>query len=122
MAQVTTNKKGGKLLVYQGYSYNFHKNGSGKKIWLCTQNRHQDCIGRLHCLECIPEDGQLAQVLKESGNHNHTPDSASVEKTKVVNKVKAIAAMSSDSTSAIVASAIEGSSTACLGMTQQKRT
>ena len=74
MAQVIKSQKGGKILLYQGYSYNFHKNGSEKKIWLCIQNRNHDILGRVHSSEYIPENGDAVQVLMESANHNHTPD------------------------------------------------
>ena len=119
MAQVIASKKGGKVLVYRGYSYQYHKAGSDKKIWICTENRYNNCLGRLHSDERIPEAGELVEVLKESDNHNHTPDAASIEKKQVVNRIKATAAVSSDSTSSVVATAIQGASTACLGMSTQ---
>ena len=115
MAKVITSHRGGKLLVYKGYSYHLHKNGSDKKIWLCSDSRRNKCLGRLHSADLIPEDGELVEVLHESCNHNHTPDAAHVEKVAVVNKVKTSAGVSTESTASIVASAIQGASTACLG-------
>ena len=116
IAEVIASREGGKLLVYKGYSYQFHKNGAAKKIWICKETRHRQCRGRLHSSEYIPDDCQLVKVLHEETNHNHTPDPASIEKAKVVNKVKEAAATSTDSTASVVASAIQGSSVACLGM------
>ena len=114
MAKVTTNQKGAKVLTYQGYSYNFAKNGVGKKIWLCKDNRHQRCLGRLHSAEEV-EDGILVEVLKEPSSHNHAPDAAFVEKAEVLRKLKVTAATSNDSTASVVAAAIQGTSVACLG-------
>ena len=33
MAQVIASERGGKLLIFKGYSYDFRKNGLDKKIW-----------------------------------------------------------------------------------------
>ena len=117
MAQVLKNQKGGKQLVYKGFSYNYHKPGSQKKIWMCTETRHHNCLGRLHTAEYIPENGDLVQILSEIGNHNHTPDPAAIEKTKVSNAVLALARTSTETTASVVASGLAGSSAACLGMT-----
>ena len=110
MEEVIKSKKGGKLLVYRGYSFEFDKNGLEKKLWRCTQHRNHSCRGRLHSVEYIPENGETVEVLRETGEHNHTPDAASIEKTKVLNKVKSTAAASTDSTVAL-----EGASAACRG-------
>lgn len=115
MATVTKSSKGGKVLVYRGYSYRFHKNGVDKKIWICTQERHHKCIGRLHTTEYVPDDGATVEVLKESNNHNHTPDPASIEKRQVLQKVIALASVSTDSTASVVATALQGTSRACIG-------
>ena len=114
MAQVIASERGGKLLVFKGYSYDFRKNGLNKKIWACTQRRRQACLGYIHSAEEVPEYGGVVDVLFDSNNHNHTPDAASVEK-KILNQVKQIASSSTDSTASVVATALEGASTASLG-------
>ena len=38
--------------------------------------------------EQISENGDPVEVLFESDNHNHTPGAASIEKKKIMNKVK----------------------------------
>lgn len=115
MAQVLRSQKGKPQLGYRGYSYLFQADGHEKKIWICTENRRHDCLGRLHTAAYIPAHGETVEVIKDSSNHNHTPDAASIEKTRVLNNVKMIAASSMDSTSSVVATAIAGSSIACLG-------
>ena len=107
------------MLVYQGYSYRFHKDGSAKKIWVCTEERHHDCRGRLHTGAHLPEDGETVEVMKGPGSHNHTPDPASIEKRQVL-KVIVLAAASTETTASVVATALEGTSVACLGKVKAK--
>src|SRR5271156_2963186 len=121
MALVTASQKGGKVLVYGGYSYQFNKAGSGKKIWICGRNKSGGCLGRIHTVEYIPDAGETVEVLNEFDKHNHSPDAAGIEKKHVANKIKSLASVSSESTSSVVATAIQGSSVACLGMTVQGR-
>jgi len=115
MAQVIASKKGGKVLMYQGYSYQLNTTGTSNKYWICSAHSSGNCNGRLITSRNIPAVGESVDVINESKNHNHTPDPASMEKRQVVNKVKAMASTSSDSTSTIVATAIQGASVACLG-------
>ena len=49
------------------------------------------------------DEGELVEVLQELGDHNHSPDAASIETVAIGNEVKALAAASDDSASAIVA-------------------
>ena len=89
------------MLVYRGYSYRFHKDGF-EKIWVCTQERHRDCRGRLHTGVHLPEDGEIMDVIKGSDSHNHTPDPASIEKRQVVKKVIPLAAASTETTASVM--------------------
>src|SRR5271156_6550402 len=60
------------------------------------------------------------EVIKGPDSHNHTPDPASIEKRQVVKKVIALAAASTETTASVVATALEGTSVACLGKAKAK--
>jgi len=88
------SNKGRDLLLVEGYTFRREKEIKGKKHWKCTDYDRFKCRARCHT------EGQDIVTVS---NHNHVPDAAKVEVRKTMEKVKAKATTTQESTHQIVA-------------------
>jgi hypothetical protein len=100
------SNKGRDLLLVEGYTFRREKEIKGKKHWKCTDYDRFKCRARCHT------EGQDIVTVS---NHNHVPDAAKVEVRKTMEKVKAKATTTQESTHQIVAGTLRGTSTAVAG-------
>jgi len=82
------NRKGGDLLVHDGFTYRRDGHNGGKTYWVCSKYDTEYCRGR-----CISQDG-LVTVTNKS--HNHTVNPAEVEVRRRLAQMKAQALTTQD--------------------------
>ena len=72
--------RGGRKVLFQGFTYTRHRAGANGSTWHCTQ-RHSSCKGRI---KVNSEENDL-QVVKA---HNHLPDFCAVKAEKLIARAK----------------------------------
>lgn len=100
------SNKGRDLLLVAGFTFRYEKAIKEKKHWKCTEYDRFKCRARCHT------EGEAIVTVS---SHNHVPDAAKVEVRKVMEKAKAKAKTTQESTHQIVAGTLRETSTAVAG-------
>lgn len=83
-------------LVHNGYRYNRTRKGANS--WYCVLRRHENCDGN-----ALTANNEIISFSSDD-DHNHTPDSAKIEVTKIRAEIKAAAVTTSKHPQVIIAS------------------
>ncbi|XP_035711884.1 uncharacterized protein LOC118437158 [Folsomia candida] len=92
------SEKGKNMVSNNGYVYQFHIDGSEKKLWRCCQRGH-GCIGRLHTDDAMQE-------AKEIGAHNHGPNPSFCDVKETMSNIKLAAKSTRDPPALVISSNI----------------
>jgi len=69
--EVIKSTKGKQVVVYEGFTFVFERDGSNKKIWHCTESYSNKCKGRCHTIG--------SEVTWHSKNHNHLSNPGNIQ-------------------------------------------
>lgn len=98
--EMIKSQKGKDLLIHEGFTFIFDKNGANnKKIWRCskwTQKKTNSCLARCHTSN--------ESVIWHSENHSHIPDPILIDAKKIMQNIKNQARTTTDNTKSIISS------------------
>lgn len=94
--EITTNQKGGRTLLNEGYIYFVDRESADKVIWRCRNKK--SCRARLHTLE--------GAIVKRLGEHTHAPSGADIEVVRVTSAIRQRAESTHDAPAQIITGSI----------------